>query len=125
MLSEAQIEAASEAELLETVRAISSRLDGFDVEAVLRAARDTLAAYGVAGGVRIIVAVDEWDDGYFYSGVDHVENEQGIEVALSPSVIAALVAALEQPLTELSRNGAALGRFAACTIDIGAWTVSR
>lgn len=125
MLTEAQIRDAPTSELVETMRAISSYLDNLRTDAILRATREALVAQRIAGGVRVTVGTDEWDDGYFYSGVDEVSDEQGVEITLSTEQRDALDAALHEDMTELSRNGPALGRSARCTIDVGAWTVRR
>lgn len=72
LLTDTQIKQATKDDLLASLRSIHDHLDAGDEEAALVVARSTLARHGTIEPLRITFGVDEWDDGYFYSGIQRV-----------------------------------------------------
>ena len=118
LLTEHQINTATEDDLLELLRAIKRRLSHLSEQIVLTVAKETLARLDVTGAARVTFGVDEWDDGYFWSDITKVETASGAESDLPQTALDALSEALEEPLSNLAYGHGGLGRFDQLTIDL-------
>lgn len=118
LLTTAQIADATEGDLIRCLRAVSARLRELNEQRALRTAREVLIEHEQQPDLRLRIGVDEWEDGYYYAGVETVEDVAGHTMPLPPRVIESLDRALQEPLTELVYAGDPLGRFATATLDL-------
>lgn len=123
LLSVAQLNAASAAELYETLRALNDRLRLEEQKLLLDTATSWLVASNVPYVARLIVETDSYDNGYFYESAI-AQDSTGTTVWLPPGVKETLQTALRAPLIDLSYSLGPLDRGDVLVIDLRAGTLT-